>query len=533
MNRKISTLPSPPSVEALRFHPRVTRSPSDKIVSLTELGRATALARTRGRKVVLCHGTFDLLHIGHVKHLEAARAFGDLLIVTATGDAYVNKGPGRPVFGEHMRAEMLAQLEIVDYVAVNHAYDAVNVIGEVRPAFYVKGQDYQNPDGDISGKIVAEREAAEANGGQLVFTDEIMFSSSQLINRHMNIYEPHVRQHLDTMREGEKSAEINRLIDKLAESRVLVVGETIIDEYHYVFPMDKAAKENIIATRYQDGESFAGGVIATANNAASLCREVEVITVVGERDSHIEVIRQALAPNVRLHTIVRPSAPTIRKRRYIDQTLLRKLFEVDFIDDTPVPLEVAEKLDALIRERAPGFDVVIANDFGHGMIGASTIATLTEAAPFLAVNTQSNSSNLGFNLVTKYSRADLVVVDSIEARLATKQKHLDLTEIINNYLPQMVDCPRFVITQGRHGCVTYERGGLVHSIPAFAASVVDTMGAGDAFLAVAAPLAAAGASADLIGFIGNVVGAQKVNIVGHRKSVDRVSIRKAIAALLK
>ena len=508
-------------------------SAADKIRALGELGAISARLRRQGKRVVLCHGTFDLLHIGHVRHLEAARRHGDTLFATVTADRFVNKGPGRPVFNELLRAEMLAQLGIVDWVGVNHAYDAVSAIEAVRPSRYVKGQDYKNPEGDVTGKIVAEREAAEAHGGELVFTDEIVHSSSELINRHLNVFEPHVRQHLGRLRDEQRRDEIGALLERIAEMRVVLVGETIVDEYCYVLPMAKAAKENIIATRHKDREIFAGGVVATANHVASFCREVEIVTVLGERDSYEEHIRAALRPNVRLHAVYRPSAPTVRKCRFVDPNWLRKLFEVYYIDDAQLGPELAAELDMLVRDRVAGADVVIVNDFGHGMIGESTIRTLTEAAPFLAVNTQSNSANMGFNLVTRYPAADLVCLDALEARLATHQRNLELSDILSTCLPAAIDCPKFVVTHGPHGCLTYERGGIVHSVPAFSPKVVDTMGAGDAFLAIAAPLAAAGAGADLIGFVGNVVGAQKVEIVGHRKPVDKVSVMKAVTALLK
>ena len=116
-----------------------------------------------GQSVVQAHGTFDLLHLGHVRHLEAARKLGDMLIVTVTADRFVNKGPGRPVFNAELRAEMLATLEYVDWVAVNDAADAVSAIERIRPSIYIKGQDYQNPDGDITGKIALERQAVEAH----------------------------------------------------------------------------------------------------------------------------------------------------------------------------------------------------------------------------------------------------------------------------------------------------------------------------------------------------------------------------------
>src|SRR5271155_213542 len=117
-----------------------------KILPLSRLAAITRALRTKGRVVVLAHGSFDLLHIGHVRHLQAARSHGDVLVVTITADAFINKGPGRPVFPEGLRSEMLAALEFVDYVGVVPGPDALPAIKAIRPSFYVKGQDYRNPE---------------------------------------------------------------------------------------------------------------------------------------------------------------------------------------------------------------------------------------------------------------------------------------------------------------------------------------------------------------------------------------------------
>ena len=173
--------------------------------TLDEVARITEQARASGKVVVQAHGTFDLLHLGHIRHLEAARKLGDVLVVTVTADRFVNKGPGRPVFNAEMRAEMLATLEYVDWVAINDAADAVNTIEKIRPSIYIKGQDYQNPQGDVTGKITLERDAVEAHGGRIHFTDEVTYSSTELINRHLNVFEPHIREHLDALRAGWRS----------------------------------------------------------------------------------------------------------------------------------------------------------------------------------------------------------------------------------------------------------------------------------------------------------------------------------------
>jgi rfaE bifunctional protein nucleotidyltransferase chain/domain len=525
MNSSIARLPQQASGALL--------SPRDKVHTVSALAELTAQYRRIGKKVVQAHGTFDLLHLGHVRHLEAARALGDVLVVTVTGDRFVNKGPGRPVFAEALRAEMLAALGCVDLVGINHSPDAISAIDAIRPDVYVKGQDYQDPEGDITGKIAFERATVEAHGGKIHFTDDITFSSSELINRHFNVFEPHVRDHLDGLRENGGLDELISLIEQVRDYRVTMIGETIVDEYEYVLPMGKPPKESIIAARFQDKETFAGGVIAAANHVASMCREVDVITCLGTSDSHENLVRAALRPNIRLHVVRRPGSPTTLKRRFVDPSYMRKLFEVYRMDDEPLTIDLQSKLNELIRSLAPTADLTIATDFGHGLIGPSSIDALADSARFLAVNTQSNSANLGYNLVTKYPRADYVCIDAPEARLAMSDRISKISDIAHHLSETRIACPKIIITHGRHGCVTYERGQPVHTIPAFARHVVDTVGAGDAFLAVTAPLVAAGGAMDKVGFIGNVAGALKVEIVGHREAISKPSLIKSITGLLK
>jgi rfaE bifunctional protein nucleotidyltransferase chain/domain len=511
----------------------VARGPREKIRTLKELASIAGRLRSAGKIVVQAHGAFDLLHIGHVRHLEAARGLGDILIVTVTADAFVNKGPGRPVFNAELRAEMLANLEYVDWVAISEAADAVGAIQQLCPCIYVKGQDYQNPQGDITGKILLERDAVTASGGRIEFTDEVTFSSTELINRHLNVFEPHIREHLDTLRQNGGMKELCELIDSVRDYRVLVIGDAIIDEYQYVLPMGKTPKENMIATRYQDHEVFAGGVFAAANHVASFCKEVDIITCLGEADSYEDLARKSLKPNVHLTVVKRPGSTTTLKRRFVDPSYMRKLFEVYLMNDEPLTGDLQQEVDKAISANGRDYDVIIATDFGHGLIARSSIEVLTSHASFLAVNTQSNSANLGYNLITKYPRADYVCIDAPEARLAVSDRLSPIGDITRGLAERHIDCPKLIVTQGKHGCVTYERGGIVHTIPAFAKNVVDTVGAGDAFLAVTAPLVAAGGPMHYVGFIGNVVGALKVEIVGHRRSIEKPALIKGITGLLK
>ena len=156
-----------------------------KVCSLEELQAAVARLRDEGRRVVHCHGVFDLLHIGHLRHFEQARKMGDVLMVTLTPDRHVNKGAGRPAFPEALRAEMIAALDCVDYVAVNRWPTAVETIHMLRPNAFAKGSEFRNLD-DTIGHVAREKEAVASVGGEIVFTEDITFSSSALINRYMS-----------------------------------------------------------------------------------------------------------------------------------------------------------------------------------------------------------------------------------------------------------------------------------------------------------------------------------------------------------
>lgn len=508
-------------------------TPLSKLKPLNDLKVIAAEQRAIGETVVLAHGTFDLLHIGHVRHLREAKRRGSVLFVTITADAFVNKGPGRPVFSEHMRAEMLAALEFVDYIGIVAETTALPAIDAVQPNVYVKGQDYREAKDDITGGILAERNAVEKHGGHVLFTDEVTYSSSSLINRHLAVFDPTLDEFLEAQRAKCTFDDFNGLIEKIRDFRVLFIGDAIIDDYNYVSAMGKSPKEHMIATLFEDREVFAGGVFAAAKHVAGFCREVEIITTIGEDCEYEPLMRSALPANVKLHAFRRPGVPTTRKARYIDKSYLRKLFEVYYMDDSSTAASLEREIDRIIVDRADDFDLVIVTDFGHGLLTSTMIATLQQHARFLAVNAQSNSANMGYNLITKYSRADYVCIDAPEARLAVSDRTSDIEDVASHILPLRIECPRIVVTHGKNGCVGYEKGnGIVH-VPAFTKTVIDTVGAGDAFFAVTAPLAAAGGRMDQLTFIGNAAGAIKVGIVGHRRSVEKIPLLKFLSTLLK
>jgi rfaE bifunctional protein nucleotidyltransferase chain/domain len=136
---------------------------SGKIIDADELGRRARQLREAGKKLVMTNGCFDLVHVGHVRYLEAARALGDALVVGVNGDSSVRelKGAGRPINNERDRAEVLAALGCVDFVTVFHDKRATQLLEKVAPSIYVKGGDYSEETLDAEERTVLKDAGAE------------------------------------------------------------------------------------------------------------------------------------------------------------------------------------------------------------------------------------------------------------------------------------------------------------------------------------------------------------------------------------
>ena len=503
-----------------------------KILPLEELASVIESLKGEGKTVVHCHGVFDLLHPGHFKHFASAKKEGDVLVVTITPDEYVNKGPGRPAFATQLRVEQLAALADIDYVAINKWPTAVETIALLKPNVYAKGPDYKDQSRDISGKISDEEEAINNAGGRMHITDDATFSSSGLLNNHFEVFSGATKEFLQDFKKQYTAEDVTKKLDDLKGLKVLIVGDTIIDEYHSCSAIGMASKSTSINARFMSEESYLGGALAIANHVAGLCDTVHLVSVLGSQDSKQEMITAGLKKNVAAEFLLRDDGPTTVKRRYVDPFRYQKMFEVTFMEDSPLPESVASQLNETLKKQIKDYDLVIVSDFGHGMIGKSTIDLLTKQAKYLALNVQTNSSNIGYNPVTKFPGADYACIDERELRIAYHDRCGDAEELTRRVADDL-SVRLLTVTQGTKGSVTYEPGGKLIQTPVFCSEVIDTVGAGDAYFSISAPAAASGFDPALVGFLGNVAGAIATRIVGNKESVDPVTLKKFVTTLLK
>lgn len=503
-----------------------------KITDLDGLARLSEQLRQQGKRVVLCHGAFDLMHTGHIRYLQRSRKEGDVLFVTVTADEFVNKGPGRPIFNQRLRVENLAALECVDAVAVNPALTAVDVLNRVKPSVYSKGSEYRSDKNDVTGNIVREQQAVEANGGRIFFTDEITFSSSSLLNEHFGVFPPNTRDFLERFRAQHSEKELQHMLMSFEDLNVLIVGDAIIDQYHYVVPLGQTGKGNVLAVRYETEEQFAGGAVAVANHVSRFVRKATLVTALGDIVSYEDYIRSKLQPNITPEFSYFVNAPTVTKRRFVDKDLA-KLFEVYFHDERPQLQDGGVKICNWLNENLATFDVVIVADFGNGFISTEMIAILCEKARFLAVNTQVNSGNRGYHVINRYPRADFVSLNEPELRLSAHNRH-DPLEIVCERVAETVFASQLAVTLGTHGVTMLDADeGIFYKVPALSSRVIDRVGAGDAFLSLAALSLCKKLPAEVAAFFGSVAAAMDVQIVCNREPIDSVGLRKYVSTLLK
>ena len=470
--------------------------------------------------------------MGHIKHFQQAKMCGDIVVVTITPDRFVNKGPGRPYFTEQLRAEAIAALSCVDYVIINDDPTAVPAITRIKPHFYIKGIEYQDSKNDVTGKIVDEENAVRSVGGQLRFTHDIVFSSSTLLNRFFSSFPAEITAYLDKLRQNYSVNHIIKYLEGAKNLKVLLIGEAIIDIYHFGEAIGKAGKEPVLVTKYHREETYVGGILAVANHLSSFCAEVTCLTMLGESGQYEDFIKEKLNLNVKPIFHYKKDSPTIVKRRYLEEYTSQKLFEIYEIDDSYLvehqQREFLESIDRYIDQH----DMVIVADYGHGLLDKSCIAAIEKKSRFLAVNAQSNAGNHGFNCVSKYKKADYVCIATRELQLNYRQKHISVLEQLNQLMLDF-NYKNIVITNGREGSFSYKENEGIFKIPAFTTTIKDRVGAGDAVLAVTSLCVAQDAPAELVGFIGNIVGSEAVHIMGNQSFIEKIPLIKHITHLMK
>jgi len=504
---------------------------SSKIYEISELQVLVSSLRARGSTVALCHGVFDLLHPGHLQHFRVAKSLADILVVSVTADLYVNKGPGRPVFTHDVRAQSSAAIQDVDYVTICAKPTAIELLENLKPNFYVKGSDYRNPKDDVTGMITEEISTVEKYGGQIYFTDEITSSSSLLINKFFSKLSHDVQKWIDNFKSSHGYQQVLEYLDKIQELDVLLLGETIIDQYTYCIPLAKSSKDPILAFQQHNTKFFLGGILAIAHNCSNWVNKVKVITFCAPNDANLDSLTSQIASKTSIDFIHTTDRPTILKHRYVESSSNTRVFEYYNFSEADLPSSTSNLILQSISQQVNGFDLILAADYGHGFFDSKTISYLHDSRLTLSVNTQANAGNRGYNTISKYPRADFITMNGAELQLELRDRNPDYKKILPTLMTSM-KARIAIVTLGGDGLLVFDDKGGCEKVPALAGKLVDKVGAGDAVFAIASLLAKVEAPLKVIGFLSNLVAAHEVSQLGHGKSLSQSDIRKHAKSIL-
>lgn len=508
------------------------KSIQSKILSDKEIIQLVSTVRGDSKTIALCHGVFDLLHPGHFQHFKEASKLADCLIVSVTSDKFVNKGPGRPLFDEQIRTEVLATLEVVDYVVISDQPTAEEVLNLIKPDYYVKGPDYSNSRADVTGMIDKEKEIVAKYGGTIYFTSGITSSSSLLINKFFAPVSGETQNWIDIFKKTNGYVEVVDSLKEISKLTALVLGETIIDQYTFCSPLAKSSKDPILAFQQHETSLYPGGVLAIAHLGNNLIAKTKIISFSAPNDPLLKSLENQMDSNIEYEFIPTTDRPTILKHRYVERGSNTRVFEYYNFSDLELPVKVTDSILNSILDSIGNYDIVVAADYGHSFFSKSVISLIQTKSHFLSINTQANAGNRGYNTISKYSKVDLISINGGELQLELRDRNPDYIQIVPKIMKEK-NASYAVVTLGADGLLIFDSNCNYEKVPAFATNVVDKVGAGDSVFIMASLLAKVNAPLKVIGFISNIVAAHEVSQLGHQKSLSSSDILKHTQAILK
>jgi rfaE bifunctional protein kinase chain/domain len=452
-----------------------------KIKTREEL-RAILGPRPRAQRVIMCHGAFDLVHPGHIRHLIYAKSKADILVTSLTTDQHISKATFRPFVPETLRAMNLAALEIVDYVVIDENPTPIENIKFIQPDFFAKGYEY-NKDG-VNPKTREEMDALDSYGGEVLFTPgDIVYSSSRIIDSEppdLAIDKLHALMEA----EGLTFDGLRATLEKFQGIKVHVVGDTIVDSYTYGTLIGGNTKTPTFSLKFERQVDFVGGAGIVAKHLKMAGAEVRFTTVLGDDVLKDYVLEDLRNYGVECDAIVDRTRPTTQKNLFIAGGY--RMLKVDKVDNRPVSEKTLGQFAKSIAGHAA--DVVVFSDFRHGIFNPQTIPTLTGAIPAGPIRVADSQVASRWGNILEFQGFDLITPNEREARFSLGDQDSTVRPMALE-LYRRAKCRYLILKLGERGLITYRapdpnvRSFL--TVDSFAANVADAVGAGDALLAYA------------------------------------------------
>jgi rfaE bifunctional protein kinase chain/domain/rfaE bifunctional protein nucleotidyltransferase chain/domain len=493
--------------------------PTRKICSLDQLLMMRGEARAQGKTVVHCHGCFDIVHPGHIHHLQHAKSLGDLLIVSVSADTHVNKGVNRPLIPDDLRAASLAALECVDYVYLNPHATAVELLQQLEPDIYMKGREYEK---SHDPRFLRERDAVTRAGGRVIFSSgDIVYSSTALIGsmpRADEFEDEKIRRFCS--RYDLSSQNLQNLVHRFRGQKVLVIGDYILDRYNFCDTSGVAGEAPMMALRVLERKEYDGGAGVIAMHLAGLGASPYLVTSLADDDASQQIEMRLRSAGVELTALTQRRQVVTKTRYLVDET---KMLKADEGGQSPLDSRSEESLAEQILAAADGAAAVIFADFGYGLITSGLLERVMEPlrrqVPIITADVSGKQSNL-----LRFKSVDLLCPTEREVRETVNDFSSGLGAVVSKLLTA-TEAKQAMITLGKQGLVTFDwpletpdaSDGRLRSeyLPALASHAIDALGCGDALLATASLALACGGSLQAAAMLGSLAAAIEVQSIGN------------------
>ncbi len=440
-------------------------------------------SRPRDKKVIMCHGVFDVVHPGHVRHLIYAKSKADILVASITADKHIDKGIYRPHVPQDLRAANLAAYEVVDFVVIDEKAKPLDAIGFLQPDYFAKGYEYVAS--GMPPKTAEESKILEAYGGEIIFTPgDIIYSSSNLID--LAPPELKIDKLVSVMeRFGVTFDGLRRTIEGMAGRSVHVVGDTIIDSLSQCAMIGGQTKTPTMSVLYENRTDFIGGAGIVSRHLRAAGAEVTFSTVLGQ-DKLAEFALNGLQEHgVNIQPIIDSTRPTTNKNAFVVDGY--RLLKVDTLDNSTISDHILEQLTSNIAENDT--DAVVFSDFRHGMFSRRTIPSLIDAIPERALRVGDSQVASRWGNVTEFVDFDLITPNEREARFALADQDSGIRPLASD-LYDRARCKTLILTLGARGVLTctsedHESLDSFFTLDSFIDRPVDAVGSGDALLSYA------------------------------------------------
>ncbi len=454
-----------------------------KILKKADLGEIKIKFK---ESLVMCHGTFDLVHPGHIRHLLYAsnlKQRNGKLLVSITSDEHIAKGSGRPYFSEDLRAINLAVLEFVDFVYVDDNETPENLIKLLRPKIFVKGSDYSKDKLDV--KTEEEMEIVKNNGGTFLFSPgDYVNSSTKIFNSN-------------SPKKGNESiialAAIEKLDFKIFERtlemmnklNVHIIGDTIVDEVQKGHVVGGFRKTPTPSVSIDDSIRYVGGAGIVAKHVSRFAKKTKFTSTFGKDEDGNFVINDLEFKKIEVNIF--QSENRITTKKSLVEANSHKIVRLDNVDNSPLSDEEERHFISATRDDSNS-DVFILADFRHGIFNhnfAQVIVNLI-GNKFIAADSQVASR---WGNILDFRGANLITPNEKEVRFALGDQESALRPLGSKILKE-AKTEALIMTLGDKGLMAFKKSksDIIENrsfitLPSFTNNVVDAVGSGDALLA--------------------------------------------------